>query len=241
MNTEPSEKPNDTTSGKNSSDAGKADRPKIWGETALKWFELLGVKIAVPLVLLGLGFSLKGSVEQAFRRQELEVKSAESIEKLLGTLHKSNVSRVDASAAALTMASYGQAAIIPLIGVLEYGPSEAQQAARQSLFIIGLVHPEELASDLAKILERRNGQLSWSTHKAAIELLGQLQNPACIEPLQKYCRLLARTDRVGLEQWQRAVRGPRMGDYKATRTSLIDALNAYHIRWQPDTTKEVSP
>jgi len=233
---------NKSSSGSRSEGAGtdQLKRSHEKQENIRSWVEVSG-KIIIPLLLVVFAFKVKDSVDQAFRRQELEVESAHSIEQLLGTLHESNVSRVQASAAALTMASYGQAAIVPLIGVLEYGPSEAQKAARQSLFIIGLVHPEEVASDLTRILDRQNGQLSWSTHKAAIELLGQLQDPACVPPLQKYRRLLVRSGQTGLDEWRRAVRGPRMGDYKDTRRSLMNALSAYGIRWQPDSTEEVGP
>jgi len=197
-----------------------------------EWIKAVG-SLLIPLLVFWFAFSLKDSVEQAFKSKQLEVESARAIEQLLTTLHSSDVSKPRAGAAALTLASYGEAAIVPLIGVLQHGSAEAATAARHGLFMIGLAHPKDVTVGLAAVLSMRQGQFRFSTHQIAIELLGEIGHQDALKSLQEYRDHLGGQDEQGLKAWQIMVTDANMNRYIESREALARGLARFGEKWDP--------
>jgi len=206
----------------------KKERSSSWQ----RWIEVLS-KLILPIILFWLAFSLKDSVQQALEYRRLEVESAEAIEKLLQTLHQEEVEIGKATAATLTLSAYGQAAVMPLVGALEYGSSNTETAAKQGLFVIGLSHPEAVSQILETVLEKREGQFRWQTHQAAIEILGKIKHSKVPDALSTYGAILEKSAKEGLDGWKQMVRGADKENYEETQKTLRTAFKAYNIDWNP--------
>jgi len=163
-------------------------------------------KLLLPLLLFWLVFTFKDSVQQALEYQRLEVESAGAIKKILTTLHQEEVNMDEAMGSALTLSAYGSAAIMPLVGVLEHGSSNAETAAKQGLFILGLSHPDTVSRSLGAVLSKRKGQFRWQTHQAVIDILGKVEYPEAREVLLSYRPLLEKPADEGLIGWKQVVR-----------------------------------
>lgn len=196
-----------------------------------RWVEVLS-KLILPLLLFWLAYTLKDSVQHALEFRRLEVQSAAAIEQLLQTLHKEADSST-ARSAALTLSAYGEVAIMPLVGVLENGFTNAVTAANEGLFVIGLSHPDTVSRSLGTVLSKQKKQFRWQTHQYAIEILGRIGHPEAREVLLSYRPLLEKDPSEGLTIWQKAVREAQVQHYKETRKALINALAAYGVDWKP--------
>lgn len=202
------------------------------GPSWKSWIKVLS-KLLLPILLFWLVFTFKDSVQHALEYRRLEVESAQAIEKLLQTLHMENLEMGKATAAALTLSAYGDAAIMPLVGALEHGSSNTETAARQALFVIGLNHPDALTRGMAAVLAKRQGQFRWQTHQAAIEILGKVAHPEARDVLLSYRPLLTEPVSKGLPKWKRAVQGAEAAHYEETRKTLMIALAALGVNWKP--------
>ena len=190
-------------------------------------------KLLLPLLLFWLAFTFKDSVQQALEYQRLEVESAGAIKKILTTLHQEEVNMDEAMGSALTLSAYGSAAIMPLVGVLEHGSSNAETAAKQGLFILGLSHPDTVSQSLGTVLSKRKGQFRWQTHQAMIEILGKVEYPEASEVLLSYGPLLEKPSTKGLIGWKQVVRDATIEDYEETQQTLKDALAVFGVDWGP--------
>lgn len=209
----------------------KQGTPASWQ----RWIEVLS-KLLLPLLLFWLVFTFKDSVQHALEYQRLEVESAEAIEKLLQTLHKEEVEIAKSMAAALTMAAYGEAAIVPLVGALEHGSANTETAVKQGLFILGLSHPVPVSRTLGMVLSKRKRQFRWQTHQAAIEIIGKVEHPKARDILMSYRVLLEKPAAEGLTGWQQTVKGAKQENYEITQKTLITALAAFGFEWNPSNT-----
>lgn len=205
----------------------KANSSSSWQ----RWVEVLS-KLILPVVLFWLAYTLKDSVQHALEYRRLEVQSAAAIEQLLQTLHKEADSGT-ARSAALTLSAYGEAAIMPLVGVLENGFPNAVTAANEGLFVIGLSHPDAVSRSLGSVLSKQNGQFRWQTHQYAIEILGRIGDKDACKVLLAYSPLLEKNPSESLPLWQKAVREAQAQHYKETQKALINALAACGVDWKP--------
>ena len=151
-------------------------------------FEIIA-KVAVPIVVLVLGWWTKGSVELALKEQQLEISSAQGMEDLISTLRKSNLQPHEADGAALALAAYGRHAIAPLISVLD-GNTNARLAAEKSLFTIGLAHPKTTCDIIERSLNSHNEQFSLRGHKSVIKLLARVGCTGALGSLRLYEALI---------------------------------------------------
>jgi hypothetical protein len=193
----------------------------------------VAVKLVLPLLLF---FVAKDSVEEALQWRRLEVNSASAIERLLGVMHDPKGSSETKSAAALTMAAFGEVGIMPLVGALEYGATGANEAASRGLFSIGLNHPGPVSEAMGRILAMRHRQFGWETHLAAIETLGKIGDESGLEPLQSYLLLMDHPPEKGVPSWQQAVlytEDAAFEFYIETQEALAKALLVYDVTWVP--------
>lgn len=140
------------------------------------------VHILMPLiqgVIIALvGYWLTGAVNEAFKRQELQLANAREMRELLKTLQASDTTPEEAQTSAFTLAAFGTPAVAPLVSALAAGGEARAPAAEAALRAIGLSTPAAVCGPMARIVANRSGRFSWLAHQAAIRLLGDLQ---CLE------------------------------------------------------------
>ena len=195
------------------------------------WIDTIA-KIVLPVLLFVFGFFLVDRVETALKERQLEVQSASAIKDLLNTLH-SEAGQSEATSAALTLAAYGEVAVIPLIGTIEYGPPQSAAAARRALFLIGLDHPKELTKTLSRVLAKRDRQFHAKVHQIVIAVLGEVGHPDAVYPLQSYRLVIERPADEGLEDWKSMVQGANVERYTNTQDAVSGALAALGVEWIP--------
>jgi hypothetical protein len=201
------------------------------------WLGLLLGPLVGPVLLFALAILFKDSVDQALRARQLELESGEAIDKLLTTLY-GPVDTQGASVAALTLASYGRASILPLVGVLEHGSPEAEMRAAEALLSVGLSHREEVCTTLGELIGKRRGQFRWSTHRTAIRVLGQLECQDARKALEDYAAVVQAAPPAGAEPWLAMVKDGSQERYDLIRAALVEALDALGVRWIPDRTED---
>jgi hypothetical protein len=141
---------------------------------------------AVALLVAWLGFALKDSVDQALAREELHLTSVSEMQGLLSTLRKADVTKEDASAAALTLAAFGHYAIPSLMITLAEADDVRAPAAEEGLEAIGASEPEAVCKRLQTQIAERSGRHHYMTHIAALRLLGNIPCPAALPAVTAY-------------------------------------------------------
>jgi len=202
------------------------------GEDVRKWIDTVG-KIFIPILLLVLGIQFKDSFERTMKERSLEVSSAKSMQELLSILHRPSLTPAEGDAAALALSAYGEAAIVPLVGAVEFGTAQVERPARRALFMIGLVHPESVTKELGGILAVRNGQLSFRTHKMAIETLGRIGHESALPYLQDYKSILNKPAKEGVPLWGKMVENASVESYRGVQATLGTALERFGVEWEP--------
>ncbi len=201
-------------------------------ETARNWIDT-GGRIMIPIILFVLGVQFKDSFERSMKERTLEVSSAKSMQELLAILHREQLNPAEGDAAALALSAYGEAAIVPLIGAIEFGTAQVERPVRRALFMIGLVHPEGVSRELGAILAVRSGQLRFRTHKMAIEVLGRIGHPSALPHLQDYQAIVNKPASEGVPLWSKMVENASVESYRAVQAKLAVALAQYGITWEP--------
>ena len=202
------------------------------GDNVRKWIDTVG-KIFIPILLLILGIQFKDSFERTMKERSLEVSSARSMQELLSILHRRSLTPAEGDAAALALSAYGEAAIVPLIGAVEFGTAQVERPARRALFMIGLVHPESVSKELGGILAVRNGQLSFRTHKMAIEMLGRIGHESALAHLQDYKSVVDKPAREGVPLWSKMVENASVESYRGVQAKLAASLGRFGVEWEP--------
>jgi len=83
------------------------------------------------------------------------------------------------------------------------------------------------------VLSKRRKQFRWQTHQAAIEIAGKISNPKARNALLSYGDLLEKPSNEGLAAWQQTVRGAQKENYEEAQKTLVAALKAFSLDWQP--------
>jgi hypothetical protein len=152
------------------------------------WIDILGAlsPFLTALLVAWLGFSLKDSVDQALAREELHLTSVSEMQGLLATLRKADVTKEDASAAALTLAAFGHYAIPLLMVTLAEADDVRAPAAEEGLEAIGASEPEAVCKRLHAEVTERSGRHHYTTHIAALRLIGNIPCPAALSAVTAY-------------------------------------------------------
>jgi len=189
------------------------------------------IKAVVPLVsavVIGLfGFWIKDSVDQAFKRQELEISSAKGMRDLISELRKSDLSEPEAEAASMAMAAFGRPALVPLVNELNIGSTSSQPAAEKALFVVGLAHPDQACELLESVLNNHNRQFSVQAHRSVIRLLGAIGCEEAVDSLVGYRVLVKDDSQATREAYAKMVAGdqvPTVTEVGQVQEDLNDAL-----------------
>lgn len=133
-----------------------------------------------------LGFALKDSVDQALAKEQLHLTSVSEMQSMLVTLRKPDVTKEDASAAALTLAAFGHYAIPSLMITLGEADDVRAPAAEQGLEAIATTEPAAVCARLQMTIADRGGRHHYMTHLAALRLLGTVPCPGATTAVAAY-------------------------------------------------------
>lgn len=138
------------------------------------WVDILGAftPFLSAILVAVLAFGLKDSVDQALAKEELHINSVSEMKDMLVTLRKADVTKEEASAAALTLAAYGHYAIPSLMITLGEADDVRAPAAEQGLEAVAASEPGAVCTRLEATIAERNGRHHYMTHLAALRLIG---------------------------------------------------------------------
>ena len=149
------------------------------------------VQAISPILLAAVGLYFTDTVRTGFERQQLQLANASGMQSLLVQLLGANVSQTDARAAASTLASFGPAAVAPLVTALADADDVRTPAIEGALRAIGLNNADAVCGPLMGILERQSGRYSWLMYRSAVRVIGDVRCPKARSLLQAYSTALA--------------------------------------------------
>jgi hypothetical protein len=205
-------------------ETGAKEKKDQWYNSQLFSSVLSGV------ILAAFGFFLTGRLEQASKERELNIQSAKDMQELLVKI--STGSRDEAEAAAVSLTTFGQYAIPPLIENLQYGPERAL-AAERGLQALALTDAGNLCSNLGAVLENRTQRYTAASHTAVIRILGaaDCKDKTQIQTLREYADFIKRADAggQGLTAYQQSVRDATASNVTQAKLELTNTFRLLHV------------
>ena len=205
-------------------EAGAKESKDHWYNSQLFSSVLSGV------ILAAFGFFLTGRLEQAAKERELNIQSAKDMQELLVKI--STGSCDEAEAAAVSLTTYGQYSIPPLIENLQYGPERAL-AAERGLQALALTQAQDLCSNLGTVLENRTQRYTAASHTAVIRILGaaDCKNKTQIQILREYADFVKRANAggPGLAEYQQTVRDATASNVTQAKQELTNTFRLLHV------------
>jgi hypothetical protein len=202
------------------------DHPKQKGH----WYESgLFSSVLSGVILAAFGFFLTGRLEQAAKDRELNIQSAKEMQELL--VKVSTGSRDEAEAAALSLTTYGQYSIPPLIENLQYGPVRAL-AAERGLRALALTNAKDVCGELKTVLENRTQLYTAASHEAVIRVLGAANCTNAISAVRQYAELIKRADSggpAGLIEYQQVVLNATASNVTQAKDDLKNTFRLLHV------------
>jgi hypothetical protein len=173
------------------------------------WDKFSALTPLISGILLAIvGYFLTGSVNNALKRQEVQLSNVREMRELLARLQgpAEQLKVEEAEGAAFTLAAFGAPAVAPLITVLTAGDDVRAVAAEKALRAIGFSDPAVVCRPMLKIVDNHTGRFSWIVHKHAIRLIGDLECSDAGPVLAPYSALVKKAkDGNGLAEYQRIV------------------------------------
>jgi hypothetical protein len=179
------------------------------------------------VVLLVLAYQLKDSVSIALEQRRIDQSYAGEAKDLLAILLDSTSTRSDAEVAAITLGSFGQWGVPPLVAALQEHDTVAALAARKGLRTAALLDKDAVCTALISLIENRSQLYPWSAHLDALEQLGQLSCSEAVPALAAYRAFLEVADteefaRVVSEEQQTTIE--TLNALRATLQTALDRL-----------------
>jgi hypothetical protein len=169
---------------------GQKKKPTTLGQRLLDILAQALVPIISGGVILLLGYGLKDSVDQALRREQLNLSYASQMQELLEKMRAPGATREQAEAAAQVLATFGNPAVAPLVSELQFEGLRSL-AAEGALRTMALTTAESACEVLPRVLDNRSRLYDWQTHQRAIRLLGDLECSGAAEGLRTYRQQVA--------------------------------------------------
>jgi hypothetical protein len=164
-----------------------------------KWlsgiWELL--KVLIPsLIIFWVTYSIKDSVDMALHERQLQLDYVKEMGKLDSAMQDPKLTPEDATNNAIQLAAFGKYSIPFFLHVLEGGNQISIAGAIQGLHMMSMTEPDEVCRQLALVISNRSGLYKWTTHLAAMQLLGEAGCSSATHTVENY------TDTLTLENLQ---------------------------------------
>jgi hypothetical protein len=201
--------------------------------SASPWYDSDILKTVVSgIILAAFGFFLTGRLEQSTKERELSTRNATDMQGPLLKLRTGNSQ--EAQAAAMSLTTYGQYAIPPLVESLQASP-ESATAAENGLKALALTDAEGVCTTLARVLANRTQRYDAQTHSAVIRVLGEADCQSSVPALKEYATRVARADAdtSALAAYQREVRGVSQSNVTQMKRDLANTFQLLHVDRAP--------
>jgi hypothetical protein len=185
--------------------------------------------ILTPLILAAVSFYVTNSITGAMQREKLDLDHLSVMKELMTELASPDIDSAKAEAVAVSLAAFGQAAIVPLIHELQVGGDIRPLAAEEGLRAIAFRDPETVCARLGDVLRNRSGLFSWQAQNSVIRLLGDIGCGAALEDLKEFQVRLEAPD--ALRAYSAVVRetpAPTVKSIKKLQETLRHALEKLH-------------
>lgn len=185
-------------------------------------------KVVAPfisaIVVIFIAYYLTDSVKLALQERQLELSNVKAMQELMVKLSSPDGSREEKEATAVTLATFGNYAVVPLINELQAGGVRTL-AASQGLRSVGFTHKDLTCKQLAKVLKNRNGVFAWKTHQRVIGLLGEIDCRDQVQVLKDYNELVEKAQKEeGLKSYKKMVKSSMLLNLEKV-TLLKDELD----------------
>lgn len=181
--------------------------------------------ILTPFILAAVSFYVTNSITGAMQREKLDLDHLSVMKELMTDLARPDIDSTRAEAVAVSLAAFGQAAIVPLIHELQVDGDVRPLAAEEGLRAIAFRNPEAVCTRLGEVLKNRSGLFSWQTHNSVVRLLGDIGCTSALANLREFQARLDAPD--ALEAYSATVRetpAPTLKSIDKLRRSLGRSL-----------------
>lgn len=179
-------------------------------------------KFLTAILLAFFGWGIKDSVDLSIKQRQLDLSYAKEMQGLLQTMGKQDAEMTQLESTAVVLASYGEAALPPLLSELRYGGLRADAAAA-GISALALTRPDAVCEVLPRVLSNRARQYDWQVQLKAIRMLGENGCKKAAGPLAVYRTLVtaaAKGDSAAFEEIVRELPQSPAEDYKRILTSI---------------------
>jgi hypothetical protein len=195
--------------------ASRADRPEPprspWRRAAgalQRFFAWMGAelpKFLTAFVLAWFGWGIKDSVDLSIKQRQLDLSYAKEMQGLLQKMGDKDAEMTQLESTAVVLASFGEAALPPLLSELRYSGLRADAAAA-GMQALALTRPEAVCAALPRVLSNRARQYDWQAQLKVVRMLGA---NGCVEaeaPLAAYRAVVAAAEKGSTTAFEEIVR-----------------------------------
>jgi hypothetical protein len=161
-------------------------------------------KLITGLVVIAVAFGIKDSVDLSIRQRQLDLSFAKEMQSLLKDMGAKGAERATIEANAIVIASYGEAALAPLMNELRQSELRAEGAAT-GLSALALTVPKAVCDALPRILENRARQFDWQAQLRVVRILGETECRSAEKALLKYRSVVAAAEKGDTVAFKRIV------------------------------------
>ena len=158
--------------------------PSRWARF-VSWMGAELPKLITAVVVIVLGFGIKDSVDLSIRQRQLDLSYAKEMQSLLKEMGAKGAERSVIEADSVVIASYGEAALAPLMNELRQSELRADGAAT-GISALALTSPEAVCKALPRILDNRARQFDWRAQMRVVRIIGETGCPDGERVLSRY-------------------------------------------------------
>ncbi|MBA4177061.1 MAG: hypothetical protein C0505_10955 [Leptothrix sp. (in: Bacteria)] len=146
-------------------------------------------KFLSAAVLLVFGWGIKDSVDLSIKQRQLDLSYAKEMQGLLQKMGEPQAQAAQLFSTAVVLASYGDAALPPLMSELRHTGLRAD-AAMSGLEWLTLTHPDALCPVLPRVLQNPARQFDLQAHERVVRLLAVSRCGSAVPQLRHYRQLV---------------------------------------------------
>jgi hypothetical protein len=190
-----------------------------------KWlsgiWELL--KVVIPsLILFWVTYSIKDSVDMALHERQLQLDYVKEMGKLDSAMQEPKLTPENATNNAIQLAAFGKYSIPFFLHVLEGGNQISIAGAIQGLHMMSMTEPDEVCRQLTMVISNRTALYKWTTHLAAMKLLGEAGCGSSTRTVNDYNDALQSADI--LKTWVSPLPSPNPKEYSELKEQVAATL-----------------
>jgi hypothetical protein len=154
-------------------------------KAAAAWMGAELPKFVTAIVLLGVGWGIKDSVDLSIKQRQLDLSYAKEMQGLLQKMAEKNADRGVLESTAVILASYGAPALPALLSELTRSGLRSD-AATMGIRLLALTQPAAVCEVLPGALSNRARQFEWQAQEDVVKILGENGCRKAVPALKAY-------------------------------------------------------